>query len=155
MPRAPLTRTDETFALLRRQSVVHSSRAFDGTYASVSGALGTVESYDGSKQRIDDARAALNTWAYEHNELVAALNTGSYDQAAALLASGGAAGETASRELDATLSELIASSRGSTRAYIDASLDATRRVSAAVALLSVLAVMCIWLGIRRRLGEYL
>ena len=149
------TRTDETFALLRRQSVVHSSRAFDGTYASVSGALGTVESYGGSQQPIDDARAALNTWAYEHNELVAALNTGSYDQAAALLASGGAAGETASRELDATLSELIASSRGSTRAYIDASLDATRRVSAAVALLSVLAVMCIWLGIRRRLGEYL
>ena len=67
------TRTDETFALLRRQSVVHSSRAFDGTYASVSGALGTVESYGGSQQPIDDARAALNTWAYEHNELVAAL----------------------------------------------------------------------------------
>ncbi|MBX4355290.1 hypothetical protein K4G97_24185, partial [Mycobacterium tuberculosis] len=57
------TRTDETFALLRRQSVVHSSRAFDGTYASVSGALGTVESYGGSQQPIDDARAALNTWA--------------------------------------------------------------------------------------------
>ena len=149
------TRTDETFALLRRQSVVHSSRAFDGTYTSVNGALSTVESYGGSQQRIDDARAALNTWAYEHNELVDALNTGSYDQAAALLASGGAAGETASRDLDATLSELIATSRGSTRAYIDASLDATRQVSAAVALLSVLAVMCIWLGIRRRLGEYL
>ena len=41
------------------------------------------------------------------------------------------------------------------RAYIDASLDATRQVSAVVALLSMLAVVCTWLGIRRRLGEYL
>ena len=149
------TRTDETFALLRRQSVVHSSRAFDGTYASVSAAIATAEEYGGSQQLIDDARAALNAWAYEHNELVGALNSGSYDQATALLASGGAAGETAFRELDATLSEMIAASREDTRVYIDASLDATRRVAAVVALLSVLAVMCTWFGIRRRLGEYL
>lgn len=149
------TRTDETFALLRRQSVVHSSRAFDATYASVSAAIATAEEYGGSQQLIDDARASLNAWAYEHNELVDALNTGSYDQAAALLASGGAAGETAFRELDGALSQLIAASRENTRAYIGASLDATRQVSAVVALLSVLAVMCTWFGIRRRLGEYL
>ena len=149
------TRTDETFALLRRQSVVHSSRAFDATYASVSAAIATAEEYGGSQQLIDDARASLNAWAYEHNELVGALNTGSYDQAAALLASGGAAGETAFRELDGALSQLIAASRENTRAYIGASLDATRQVSAVVALLSVLAVMCTWFGIRRRLGEYL
>lgn len=149
------TRTDETFALLRRQSVVHSSRAFDGTYASVSAALATAEEYGGEQQLIDDARDALRTWAYEHNELVGALNSGSYEQAAALLASGGGAGEAPFRELDAALSKLIASSREGTQAYIDASLDATRQVSAWVALLSVLAVVCTWLGIRRRLGEYL
>lgn len=149
------TRTDETFALLRRQSVVHSSRAFDGTYASVSEALATAEAYGGEQQLIDDARDALRTWAFDHNELVGALNSGSYDQAAALLASDRAAGEAPFRQLDAALSELIASSRQDTQTYIDASLDATRRVSAVVALLSVLAVMCTWLGIRRRLGEYL
>ena len=149
------TRTDETFALLRRQSVVHSSRAFDGTYASVSAALATAEEYGGEQQLIDDARDALRTWAYEHNELVGALNSGSYQQAADLLVSGGGAGEAPFRELDATLSKLIASFREGTQAYIDASLDATRQVSAVVALLSMLAVVCTWLGIRRRLGEYL
>lgn len=149
------TRTDETFALLRRQSVVHSSRAFDATYASVSSAVDTAEEYGGSQELIDAARDALRTWAYEHNELVAALNTGSYDQAAALLASGSTAGEAPFRELDAALSQLIASSREDTRAYIGESLDATRQVAAVVALLSVLAVICIWIGIRRRLGEYL
>ena len=149
------TRTDETFALLRRQSVVHSSRAFDGTYASVSAALATAEAYGGEQQLIDDARDALRTWAYEHNELVGALNSGSYEQAADLLVSGGGAGEAPFRELDATLSKLIASSREGTQAYIDASLDATRQVSAVVAFLSMLAVVCTWLGIRRRLGEYL
>ena len=149
------TRTDETFALLRRQSVVHSSRAFDATYTSVSAALATAEEYGGEQQLIDDARDALRTWAYEHNELVGALNSGSYEQAADLLVTGGRAGEAPFRDLDATLSKLIASSREGTQAYIDASLDATRQVSAVVALLSMLAVVCTWLGIRRRLGEYL
>ena len=109
-----------------------------------------------NKQLIDDSRSHLNAWSNEHAELVGALNSGSYDQAAALLSTrGDADGEASFRGLDGSLAELIASSRENTRLYIAESLDATRRVSAAVALLSVLAVVCIWWGIRRRLGEYL
>ena len=150
------TRTDETFALLRRETVSHSIRDFEDTYASVAGAAGTAQGYGMSQPLIDDTRTHLNAWSNEHAELVSALNSGSYDQAAALLGSRGASGGEASfRGLDASLAELIASSRESTRLYIAESLDATRRVSAAVALLSLLAVVAIWWGIRRRLGEYL
>lgn len=150
------TRTDETFALLRRQPVSHSSRDFADTYASVAGAAGTAQGYGMSQSLIDDTRTNLNAWANEHAELVSALNSGSYDQAEALLGSRGESGAEASfRRLDAGLAELITSSRESTRLYIAESLDATRRVSAAVAVLSLLAVVAIWWGIRRRLGEYL
>lgn len=150
------TRTDETFALLRRETAAQSARDFTETYSSVAGAVHTAEDYGMNKQLIDDSRSHLNAWSNEHAELVGALNSGSYDQAAALLSTrSDADGEASFRGLDGSLAELIASSRENTRLYIAESLDATRRVSAAVALLSVLAVVCIWWGIRRRLGEYL
>lgn len=151
------TRTDETFALLRRQSVAQSAQGFDDMYGGVRAALQTAESYGGADEEVARAREHLDGWAAEHRELTTALNSGSYDQAARLLDTRDAGPQDASpyRQLDEDLSELITASREATRAYIDDSLDATRAVSAAVALLSVVAVACIWVGIRRRLGEYL
>lgn len=150
-------RTDETFALLRRETASQSSRDFDDTYLSVASALTTAEEYGHDEQLVAESRALLDGWATEHNELIAALNSGSYDRAVDILDSREVtAGQAAPyRELDDTLSQLIGDSRESTRAYANDSLDATRAVSAAVAALSVLAVICIWIGIRRRLGEYL
>lgn len=156
--RALEARTDETFALLRRQSVAQSAREFDATANSVSGALDTADAYGGNTDTVDTvaaARANLNGWAAEHAELVSALDSGSYDRAMRILNTRDPATSTAYRDLDGNLSELIASSREATRTYIDESLDATRAVSLAVAILSILAVLCIWIGIRHRLGEYL
>lgn len=151
------TRTDETFTLLRRQTVEQSAEGFDRTFGSVTGALDQAEAYGAEGAEVRTARLHLDGWAEEHAELVAALNSGSYDQAARILDTRDAApGDTAHyRQLDQTLSRLIADSREDTRAYIAASLDATGQVSAVVAILSILAVICVWVGIRRRLGEYL
>lgn len=148
-------RTDETFALLRRQSVAQSAREFDATANSVSGALDTADAYGGNAETVAAARTNLDGWAAEHAELVSALDSGSYERAMRLLNTRDPATSPAYRDLDGRLSELIASSREATRTYIDESLDATRAVSLAVAILSILAVLCIWIGIRHRLGEYL
>ena len=149
------TRTDETFALLRRQSVTPSSREFDEVSATVTTAIEDAERVGASSSLVDGARAHLGAWSSEHAQLVEALDTGSYDRAATLLDSRGGAGEAPFRALDSALSQLISESREATRAYIDDSLNATRLVSLVVAVLSILAVLCIWAGIRPRLGEYL
>lgn len=203
-------RTDETFALLRRQSVAQSSRSFDTTHQKIEDALdaaavaladrtargvatgleGTAGGAGGAgaagagagpvdtETLITSARVSLDEWSENHAALLAAIDNGQYQEAVVLLTGqdpgeGGAdaegadahavddnslagrVGATAYRKLDADLQQLIAISRGSTREYITASLDATRLVSGAVALLSLLAVLCIWIGIRHRIGEYM
>ena len=176
-------RTDETFALLRRQSVAQSSRSFDSTHQRVKDALGAaenaldardtpalrnardVEAQDGpvaAEETIASAHESLNEWSSNHDALLAAIDAGQYQEAVVLLTGkqpgteeAGDVGASAYRELDADLQDLITLSRVSTREYITASLDATRLVSGAVALLSLLAVICIWIGIRRRIGEFL
>lgn len=161
-------RTDETFALLRRQSVAQSSRSFDSTHQRVEDALRNargVEAQDGqvaAEETIASAHESLNEWSSNHDALLAAIDAGQYQEAVVLLTGkqpgteeAGDVGASAYRDLDADLQDLITLSRVSTREYITASLDATRLVSGAVALLSLLAVICIWIGIRRRIGEFL
>ena len=172
-------RTDETFALLRRQSVAQSSRSFDATHEKIVDALqatnvvlaqhsgrNSSEATRETERLITSAHVALAKWQDNHTALLSAIDNGQYQEAVVLLTGqepgdegdetrAGEVGATAYRQLDADLQELIAISRVSTREYITASLDATRLVSGAVALLSLLAVLCIWIGIRHRIAEYL
>ena len=172
-------RTDETFALLRRQSVAQSSRSFDSTHEKIVDALqatnvvlaqhserNSSEATRETERLITSAHVALAKWQDNHTALLSAIDNGQYQEAVVLLTGqepgdegdetrAGEVGATAYRQLDADLQELIAISRVSTREYITASLDATRLVSGAVALLSLLAVLCIWIGIRHRIAEYL
>ncbi|WP_066523976.1 hypothetical protein [Corynebacterium bouchesdurhonense] len=147
------TRTDETLALLSRQSISRSSESFAETSAHVTDALAAIEGLGGPGEDITAARAALRSWSESHEAFALSLADGQFERASELLtASPGAA--SAFADLDGALDRLITFSRQNTRAYIDASLDATRRVAAAVALLTLAAVACIWIGIRHRLGEY-
>lgn len=147
------TRTNETLALLSRQSISRSSESFAETSAHVTAALAAIEGLGGPNEDITAARAALGAWSESHEAFALSLADGQFERASALLtASPGAA--SAFADLDGALERLITFSRQNTRAYIDASLDATRRVAAAVALLTLAAVACIWIGIRHRLGEY-
>ena len=160
------TRTDETLALLSRQSVSRSAQSFDLTSKNVREALDAVEALEtdeATSATVASARRALDDWSAAHRELVSALADGRFEPAMDILnnpnPAPGPAGRSGSaaayNQLDADLQELINYSRENTRAYINASLDATRLVATAVALLSLAAVVCIWFGIRRRLGEYL
>lgn len=147
------TRTNETLALLSRQSISRSSESFAETSEHVTAALAAIEALGGPNEDITAARAALGAWSESHEAFALSLADGQFERASALLtASPGAA--SAFADLDGALERLITFSRQNTRAYIDASLDATRRVAAAVALLTLAAVACIWIGIRHRLGEY-
>lgn len=163
---AQTTRTDEIFALLRRQSVGETGTSFDSTYQSVSRALDATESAgpatSGEKDAalIDSARTDLEHWGNAHAELVRALDEGDFDRAADVIATPDTNAQAPSTarpytELDNSLASLIGQARQDMREFIIASLDATKAVSGAVLLLTMLSVLAIWLGIRRRLGEYL
>ena len=143
-----------------------SAQSFDLTSKNVREALDAVEALEtdeATSATVASARRALDDWSAAHRELVSALADGRFEPAMDILnnpnPAPGPAGRSGSaaayNQLDADLQELINYSRENTRAYINASLDATRLVATAVALLSLAAVVCIWFGIRRRLGEYL
>lgn len=140
------TRTDETLALLSRQSVTRASQSFALTGAHIRSALDAAESLGAE---VDPARGYLSAWSQEHAELERLLADGRFTTAIDLVN-----GSTAYADLDAQLQKLIDFSRENTREFINASLDATRLVSTAVAGLTLFAVACIWAGIRPRLGEY-
>lgn len=147
------SRTDETLALLSRRSATRSAQSFDLTYKNVSEALDAFEEVSGSPPELLSARRALDQWTAGHKELSAALADGRFEAATDILNARPGSAE-AFAQLDSDLQHLINVSRENTRVYITASLDATRLVSSAVAVLTLLAVACIWVGIRRRLGEY-
>lgn len=148
------TLTDETLALLSRQSVSESAESFAETSRHVADALDSLEAVGGPADQIADARAALGDWSSSHDEFTAALGDGQFEHASDLLTATDSAATSSYTQLDRDLEDLVTYSRQNTRAYIDASLDATRQVATAVAVLTLLAVVCIWLGIRHRLGEY-
>lgn len=146
-------RTDETLALLSRESVARSSITFEQTSDHISGALDAIEQLDAPAETVNSARESLAEWSDAHEQFVDALDGGQFEHASELLTSDSGASASYT-QLDQDLQDLINFSRRNTRIYIDASLDATRQVSTAVAVLTMLAVVCIWIGIRRRLGEY-
>lgn len=147
------SRTDETLALLSRQSVTRSVQTFDETVADVTEALDSFEALHGADPTVASARAALERWASQHETLVNQLADGEFEAATTTL-NARPGTDAGYGQLDDDLRDLINTSRENTRVYINASLDATRLVSTAVAVLTLVAVACIWIGIRRRLGEY-
>lgn len=166
---AQQARTSETLALVRRHSVDNTSISFDQTVRSIQVALDDYESAEGHSLRttgsnallIQQARTALDDWQAAHDLFTDALRTGDYQEAVSLSTTTTVAPGTpptsagAYNSLDAALSRLIADARASMRAFINDGLAATQLVSTAVMVLSVAAVLSIWLGVRPRLQEYL
>lgn len=128
-----------------------------------------------------DVRAGLTSWNTAHDALAAALKDGDYQVAnrvafptrdasgssaglgAGSSGPGAGAGSTSGTSdaahaydaVDAGLANLMLDTRGSLREFIFEGLSATRLLSTVVLLLSVLAVLALWLGFRPRLQEYL
>ncbi|MHC9558304.1 phenol hydroxylase [Corynebacterium diphtheriae] len=142
---AQRARTDETLALVWRQSLENSNHTFSTTLKRVDKAL--------SKPGLDPAevaaaRNAMNTWRASHEELTNFLNSGRYEEALKLTTEG----PSAFTDLDAALDSLIDSTRVRLRAEIRG-VDTTQ-VNVVIGL-TIAAVLALWLGIRPRLQEYL
>ncbi|WP_448856071.1 hypothetical protein [Corynebacterium camporealensis] len=164
---AQQTRTSETLALVLRASEQDMSAQFDNTMDSINDALGDYEVAINDEdvplsrpELIDDARDATDDWQAAHAKFMDALNGGSYDEAIeqATAMYTGDATPTAARafeRVDSSLADLISQARISMRSYLEQGLSAVTAVATAVFLLTLGAILAVWLGIRPRLQEYL
>lgn len=164
---AQQARTQETMALVRRETSNQSIEDFDRIMTKVRGEL---DSYAASslidrkdnRAEAESIRDAISQWETLHSNLRRHLDQGAYGQAIALSfqSQDGIAppeGSTAEQfsKVDSGLAQLMSDARGSLHSYLDSSLRATRWVSTLVLILSIAAVVAMWLGIRPRLQEYL
>ncbi|WP_245802280.1 hypothetical protein [Corynebacterium pacaense] len=157
---AQQTRTTETLALVRRQSVQGSGTGFDATIIQINRA---VDEYENTLHAqtpehialIAEVRDAAGAWQRQHEAFTEALSTGNYATAVSAVLETNAEGITDFDRLDSALSQLIIDSRAAMRTYIQSGLSATALVSYIVLMLSVASVVALWLGIRPRLQEYL
>lgn len=158
---AQQARTEETMALVRRETSSQSIEDFDLVLAKVSNEM---ELYKGSAliERGSNAAeaehidTALVDWNNAHGRLRRHLEQGQYNEAIAVSLQG-TEGTTAEyfNTADQGIAGLMADARLSLKSYLNSGLKATRWVSTLVLILSIASVAAIWLGIRPRLQEYL
>lgn len=164
---AQQTRTAETLALIQRSSKEDTDFQFESTVGAINTALEDFEAAladddfpTSDPQLAAAAREATASWSGAHARFQEALGAGDYDTALDLATNAEPSGPqaTAASAFDATdsaLSALIAQARVSMRSYLEKGLSAMSAVSAAVFLLTLGAIIAVWLGIRPRLQEYL
>ncbi|MDN6198323.1 MULTISPECIES: hypothetical protein [Corynebacterium] len=164
---AQQTRTSETLALVLRSSQQDMRVQFQSTVHSINSALGDYENAlrdedvpASNPVLIPQARAATERWTDAHDRLMEALSEGDYDHALTLAtdATPGNKEVTTARafaDTDTALAQLIAEARVSMRSYLEQGLNAVTTVATAVLLLTIAAIIAVWLGIRPRLQEYL
>ncbi|MEJ5998833.1 phenol hydroxylase [Corynebacterium sp. H130] len=164
---AQQARTQETMALVRRETSNQSIEDFDRVIHKVNDEL---DSYSSSKliergdnrAEMDSITAAMSQWETLHSNLRRHLDQGEYEEATALsfqskdgIATPGGTTAEEFNTVDSGLAKLMADARSSLHTYLNNSLRATRWVSTLVLILSIASVTAMWLGIRPRLQEYL
>lgn len=170
---AQQTRTSETLATVRRQTIENTNSNFDQTALALDHALDAIVDADNaaaeagrphnlqSQASVDTARNALKDWRESHAALAQALDDGNFPTALAITTQdvyGSPPKPTtlsAFKRLDNALADLIADSRETMRTFVSQGLAATELVSIAVLVASLLACLAVILGIRPRLQEYL
>ncbi|QPK78935.1 hypothetical protein G7Y31_10550 [Corynebacterium lizhenjunii] len=166
---AQQARTTETLMLVSRQASLESTGGvgFEQMLSQLHQALDAYEDaeYLERSQRfaVYTARAAADNWSTAHHALVADLSAGRYDRAVAhttgMSQSGKPLGAVSAAEsfnkVDHSLTELIADTRDVMRSFIQDGVRANRALGGGVGALTVLAIICVCLGIRPRLQEYL
>lgn len=145
---AQQARTQEMLALVWRESLEGTNKTFASTSSSIKETLAT---FDSPTAR--EAEKALQSWHDAHDAIVDKLNVGDYEGAQKLALDPTTAQSYS--KLDSTLTQLIDATRATMRNYIHQGITASTFVSTMVLVLSILAVLSLWLGIRPRLQEYL
>ncbi|MDO5032307.1 hypothetical protein [Corynebacterium sp.] len=159
-------RTSETLALVRRSSQEDMTVQFSSTTYSINAALrdfeAALEDEDiliPDPSLLPQAHQALEEWDASHHQLMEDLAGGDYDdaeyQATVIDPQGDPTAASAFNEVDRTLAGLIDQARDAMREYLADGLRAMTMVSSAVLLLTLGAIVAVWLGIRPRLQEYL
>lgn len=156
---AQQARTNETLALVLRQAQDSSQTTFPSAQVAVRNALTAFEDSvlienETNKVNLEQARDAMYEWTRSHNDLVEELGSGDYDRAVEL-ALGDDGKETPYSVLDHELASLASDARDTLRSYMSRGVAASSFVNIAVLVLSLLAVLAVWVGIRPRLQEYL
>ncbi|MBN9645144.1 hypothetical protein ACFSSC_09155 [Corynebacterium mendelii] len=180
---AQQTRTAETLALVRRQKTNNAEREFTDATTLINNALDQYSRQAAAdnhqlREEIQRAKNDVARWRTAHDLFTAAEKNGEFDRASAIALGTGeppAADRThtetpspaqtppqpvpsavdAFDSLDANLAGLITHARTVMRAHLNTGLAATRLLSAVVMVLSLLAMIAVALGMRRRLQEYL
>lgn len=156
---AQQARTNETLALVLRQAQDSSQSTFPTAQVAVRDALTSFEESvlmdeQVNRKHVVEAQNAMDEWTINHNELLNELSTGNYERAVEL-ALGKDGEQTQYAVLDSELASLADDTRETLRSYMSQGVAASRFVNVAVLVLSLLAVLAVWIGIRPRLQEYL
>lgn len=152
-------RSTEVLGLVQRDYTTDTQTAFSDRIATIDTQLEqlrTIADHREDRDLIDDARESLRSWDTAHAEMVSLVRQGSYTDAVQATVGDGADGVSESfTTLDTDLETLIDSARGQLRTYLSDAGDAARRVNLLVLVLSVSSILCVILGTRPRLQEYL
>ncbi|HIW95775.1 MAG TPA: hypothetical protein H9867_04745 [Candidatus Corynebacterium gallistercoris] len=151
-------RTQEALGLIERDYDSERQAAFSDTMASLDSTLDDLRGTVGSPERIDAAREAVLQWDKAHSIMVSQLQNGRYSEAlnTALATTTDAEGGTRSFDtLDRQLSAMIDDTRKDLRNLLVEGRTAAGRVANLVLLLTVISALCVVLGTRPRLQEFL
>lgn len=154
-------RTTETLGLARSSSVGDSDTTFEDTMGDVSGALDLYASSPLMNTGEDHAalvraQSAVSTWEDRHRALEREHLAGHNKEALAVaLGDDPLSAASSFDRLDASLSHLINDARDSVRTFLHDGLRAIRVLAVMVIVTSVLSVVLVLVGIRRRLQEFL
>ncbi|MBV7295973.1 hypothetical protein KRX51_08630 [Corynebacterium sp. TAE3-ERU12] len=159
---AQQARASETLDLVNRRA--GSDSDFDSSAAKINGLLSDIAieaergKNDGRDQTILAAAGALAQWEASHDQMSALMDVGDYSTAMTIATGEGIDGVSSVesfRTLDTALREAIAESRQDLRTQIEEARTATAILSSLVVFVSVLAAICVALGFRNPLLEYL
>lgn len=156
---AQQARTNETLALVLRQAQDSSQTTFPSAQVAVRDALIAFEESvladdNTNRENVVEARTAMDQWTRNHDRLLDELGAGNYERAVEL-ALGEDGEQTQYAVLDNELAALASQARETLRSYMGQGAAASQFVNIAVLVLSLLAVLAVWIGIRPRLQEYL
>ena len=153
------TRTTETLTLLTRRMGDRSATEMGDTADEVTRALDTLPP-SADEELVATTRRALTDWRVSHSRMMTALQQGDYEHAVDIAASqelvdASPSAATSFHTLDKGLADLISQSRTDLRSHVTNSLKASDSVAPGVMVLTILAFLMAWIGVRPRIQEYL
>lgn len=150
-------RTDEALGLVQRDYGPERQEVFSDRISTISSTLEDSRDSVASPSRVDNAQEALRLWDAAHARMVFEMQSG--DFTAALQTNLGGDRDMKASEpnytiLDSELQVLISEQREDLRDILTNGRIAATRVTTLVLILTILSAICVLIGTRPRLQEY-